>query len=219
MLLINEIYATICGESRHTGRPCTLIRLTGCHVRCSWCDSAHSFSGGRRLSVDDVRRIVNEHGLSTVLVTGGEPLLQRAVGELLAGLMDDGRRVLLETSGTVLPSTALGLSEVPVGVHRIVDIKAPGSGIPAEQIDWDGIAALGAGDELKIVCAHREDFEWSAALVASDRLPDAATVSLSAVQGSLEARELAEWIVNERLDVCFQIQLHRAVWPDLERGV
>lgn len=219
MLLVNEIYKAISGESRLTGWPCTLVRLTGCHIRCSWCDSEHSFQGGRRLEVDDILAEVRQHGFRTVLVTGGEPLLQPAVKELLRALLDDGRTVMLETSGTRTGPRAVKLADVPPGVMRVVDLKAPGSGIAEEQIDWEGLAALDAGDELKVVCADRRDYEWARELVrAADRWPAPLPVTFSPVQDSLPARDLAGWILEDGLDVCFRIQLHKAVWPEVERG-
>jgi 7-carboxy-7-deazaguanine synthase len=219
-LLINEIYPAIGGESRFSGWPCTLVRLTGCHLRCVWCDSEHSFSGGQTLAIEQVMDEVRKNGFRTVLVTGGEPLLQRGVLDLLAALLADGRRVLLETSGTRMAGNAARLAEVPAGVHRVVDIKPPGSGIDTALVDWEGIAALGAEDEIKIVCAGRDDYLWARELVVGgERLPAGVRVAFSPVQEQLPARDLAEWILADKLDVCFQIQLHRAVWPDVERGV
>ncbi len=220
MLLVNEIYTAICGESRFSGHPCTLIRLTGCHIRCRWCDSAHSFAGGERQTVADVMATVRGNRLRTVLVTGGEPLLQKDVLPLLAHLVDDGRQVLLETSGTLGPDNMIALAEVPGAVHRIVDVKAPGSAIGSDQIDWAALAALGARDELKIVCCDRADYEWGRDLLqAGERFPQDVRVSFSPVQGELAGRDLAEWVLADRLDAVFQIQLHKAVWPDVERGV
>ena len=220
MLYVNEIYPAICGESRFSGLPCTLVRLTGCHIRCAWCDSEHSFHGGERLDVAAVLAEVRRHGFRTVLVTGGEPLLQPAVADLLAALLADGRTVVLETSGTRGPVNALGLAQVPAGVHRVVDLKAPGSAIAPELIDWEGVAGLDAGDELKIVCADRADYEWARDLVRDgDRLPAGVPVLLSPVCGALAARDLAEWILADGLDVRFQVQLHRVVWPEVARGV
>lgn len=220
MLLINEIYPAVCGESRFSGYPCTLVRLTGCHIRCTWCDSEHSFSGGSSMTVDRVVERVREAGFATVLVTGGEPLLQPEVRDLMAALLEDGRRVLLETSGALGHDKLLPLSEVPAGVHRIVDVKAPGSGIPAALIDWAGIAELGPEDELKFVLAGREDYEWAREIVRREgHLPKDPTVSFSPVEATLPGRDLAEWILADGLDVRFQIQLHRAVWPDVDRGV
>ncbi|MFN2370719.1 MAG: radical SAM protein [Candidatus Krumholzibacteriia bacterium] len=220
MLLVNEIYPAICGESRFSGQPCTLVRLTGCHLRCVWCDSEHSFQGGQRLGVPAITEVVRGHGFRTVLVTGGEPLLQAGVKELLAALLADGRTVLLETSGTRGPSNAVPLVAVPAGVHRIVDLKAPGSGIAADLLDWEGIAALDGGDELKIVCADRADYAWGRDLVrAPGRLPAGVPVVFSPVQDALAPRDLAEWILADGLDVRLQIQLHKAVWPERTRGV
>ncbi len=220
MLLVNEIYPAICGESRFSGYPCTLVRLTGCHIRCRWCDSAHSFAGGEALPVAAVLQAVQQQEHRTVLVTGGEPLLQTDLNPLLTALLDDGRTVLLETSGTLGPANMTQLSSVPAAVHKVVDVKAPGSDIKAAIIDWESIAQLGQRDELKIVCADRADYEWARELVrAADRLPAGVRVSFSAVQGELALRELAEWILADKLDVVFQIQLHKAVWPDVERGV
>lgn len=220
MLLINEIYPAICGESRFSGQPCSLVRLTGCHLRCRWCDSAHSFSGGTSMSVADVVAVVAASGFRHVLVTGGEPLLQAELLPLLEALLQDGRLVLLETSGTLGPVNMLALASVPGEVHKVVDLKAPGSAIAAARIDWPGIAQLGPRDELKVVCADRTDYEWGRDLVrAGTHWPSELRVGFSPVQGELEPRQLAEWILADKLDACFQIQLHRAVWPDVERGV
>jgi len=220
MLLINEIYSAICGESRFIGRPCILIRLTGCHLRCSWCDSEHSFSGGERMSIDAILERVAEAGFPTVLVTGGEPLLQRPVVELMERLLADNRTVLLETSGTLAPGSAVSLAEVPGGIHKVVDIKAPGSGIAKELIDWAGLAALDNRDEIKIVCRDRADYEWARALVKEgQRIPVGVRVGFSPVFGQLDGPRLAEWILADRLDVVIQVQLHRVLWPDRDRGV
>lgn len=220
MLLVNEIYPAICGESRFSGYPCTLVRLTGCHIRCRWCDSAHSFAGGQSQPIADVVAAVREQGLAKVLVTGGEPLLQQDLVPFLDALLNDGREILLETSGTLGPANMTPLSAVPTAVHKVVDVKAPGSDIAATQVDWAGIAQLTERDELKIVCADRADYEWARDLVrAGERLPAAVRVSFSPVQGELALRELAEWILADKLDVVFQLQLHKVVWPDVERGV
>lgn len=220
MLLISEIYRAICGESRFSGAPCVLVRLSGCHVRCTWCDSAHAFQGGESLAVGEVVARVRTHGLRTVLVTGGEPLLQPAVVDLLRELVADGRTVLLETSGTLGPRSLVPLAQVPAGVHRIVDLKAPGSGLDPDVIDWDGLRRLGPADELKAVLADRADYEWARDLVrAPGRLPAGVPVSFSPVQGGLSPAELAGWILADGLDVRFQLQLHKVLWPGVERGV
>ena len=219
MILVNEIYPAICGESRFAGEPSTLVRLTGCHLRCVWCDSAHAFHEGERQEVATVVARVRREGHATVLVTGGEPLLQPEVRPLLDALLADRRRVLLETSGTLGPANAVALAAVPAGVHRIVDLKAPGSGIAAELMDWEGIGTLGVGDELKIVCAHRGDYEWGRDLVKSGRLPADVPVAFSPVTGDLEPCDLAGWLLADRVPARLQIQLHKAIWPDRDRGV
>jgi len=163
---------------------------------------------------------VRNNGFRTVLLTGGEPLLQTESLDLMEALLEQGCRVLLETSGTLMTDRAVSLQSVPHGVHRVVDLKAPGSGIGSQNIDWDGLASLGESDEIKVVCAHREDYEWARELVrAGGHWAKGLRVSFSPVQDSLPARDLAQWILEDGLDVCFQIQLHKAVWPDVDRGV
>lgn len=219
MLLVHEIYSTICGESRFLGRSCTLVRLTGCHLRCAWCDSEHAFQGGRKMSVAEVIDEVAGHGFPTVLLTGGEPLLQREAAPLMAQLLESGYTVLLETSGTRGPAGAVTLDQVPAGVHRVVDLKAPGSGIDEGLIDWEAIARLGERDEVKIVCRDRADYEWALAHLRAGRVPDGVRVGFSPVFGRIDPAHLAEWVLADRLDAVVQVQLHRVLWPDRERGV
>jgi 7-carboxy-7-deazaguanine synthase len=217
MLLVREIYSAILGESRHSGETCAIVRLTGCHRRCVYCDTAYAFQGGETMTTDDVRARVREIGFATALVTGGEPLLQRECRDLLAGLLADGLRVVLETSGTL--GVRVALAEVPPGVCRVVDIKTPGSGIAAAEIDWPGLAALGVDDEIKLVICGRDDYEWARQLVWDRRLPVGVPATFSPSYGTVVPRELAEWILADRLPVRFQIQLHKVVWPDAEGGV
>ena len=215
--IVSEIYRSVLGESRDSGRLCTIVRLTGCHRRCHYCDSAHAFQGGDGMTVADVVARVRDLESTLVLVTGGEPLLQQDCSELMQALLDDGRDVVLETSGT---KGAQPLTSVPEGVHRVVDVKTPGSGIPESEIDWDGLACLGVRDELKFVCVDRHDYEWSRDLIrAGVRLPAGPGFTLSPAQGDLEPATLADWIVEDALDVRFQVQLHKVVWPGRERGV
>ncbi len=216
-LLVNEIYHTLVGESRFAGLPAVLVRLTGCHRRCSYCDTEYAFAGGERLEVAEICARVATWECRRVLVTGGEPLLQEGVFPLLERLLADGFQVLLETSGT---RGGLPLASVPPGVHRIVDIKTPGSGVTADQIDWSGIAGLGPADELKLVCCDRGDYEWARDLVRGDeRLPAGVPLTFAAAQGRLEPRELAGWVLADRLEARVQARLHRVLWPDRDRGV
>lgn len=172
------------------------------------------------MSVESIAERVADAGLSTVLVTGGEPLLQQEVVALMERLMADGRTVLLETSGTRATDSAVPLTAVPTGVHRVVDIKAPGSGIDAGLIDWAGLATLDERDEIKVVVKDRADYEWARDRVRNDRrIPDAVRVGFSPVYGEIDAARLAEWVLEDRLDVVVQVQLHRVLWPDRDRGV
>jgi len=216
MLLIREIYAAIMGESRESGLPCTLVRLTGCHRRCVYCDTEYAFRGGESMERTEILRRVREAGFRTVLVTGGEPLLQDEVYDLMAELLADGRRVVLETSGT---TGTLGLARVPAGVLRVVDLKAPGSGLEMSDLDWAGLAGLGPDDELKVVCRHREDYLWLRELLREGCLPVGVPVTVSPVHGEITARELAEWVLADRLEVRVQVQLHKMLWPEAEGGV
>ena len=216
VLIVREIYRTILGESTETGRPCAIVRLTGCHRRCTYCDSAHAFAGGEGRTVPEILAEIGALGCRTVLVTGGEPLLQSGCPALLAALVADGRRTVLETSGT---HGALPLSAVPDGVRRVVDVKTPGSGLQERDVAWDQFGCLGSGDELKFVCCDRADYEWSRGLVRDgDRWPAATPVVFSAAEGLLAPATLADWLIEDGLDVRFQLQIHKTLWPDRERG-
>jgi len=216
-LQVSEIYYSILGESRAVGTPCAIVRLAGCHRRCSYCDSAYAFEGGSTMTLPEVCARVAELDAAGVLVTGGEPLRQPACPDLLRALLADGREVMLETSGTL---GALPLASVPAGVRRIVDVKTPGSGIDVDQVDWPGFADLGRRDELKFVCCDRADYVWARDLVrAGERLPEGVPVSFSPADGRLEAATLAEWIIEDRLPVRFQMQLHKVLWPGRSKGI
>lgn len=216
MLQVHEIYRTVLGESRDAGRLCGIVRLTGCHRRCVWCDSAHAFQGGEALDRAEVLERIRELGVRLVLLTGGEPLLQAECPQLAADLLAAGYDVVVETSGT---RGAAPLASLPAGVRRVVDVKTPGSGIPAEEIDWEGLAALGPGDELKFVLADRADYEWTKDLLSGGRLPAAPVRTLSPVHGALDPGELAGWVVADALDVRVQVQLHKVLWPGRDRDV
>jgi len=225
MLLVREIYPAVMGESRHSGWPCALVRLSGCHRRCVYCDTTYAFQGGEKMSVADVMGQVRALGHGMLMVTGGEPLLQREAIDLMQAGLEADLAVVLETSGTV--GTKVALEEVPAGVCRVVDIKTPASGIATDQVDWDGLKALDEGDEIKIVISDHRDYAWARELVREGlnvdgrlrRLPRGVPVTLSPGWGSLELRDLAGWILADRLPVRFQVQLHKVVWPEAEGGV
>jgi 7-carboxy-7-deazaguanine synthase len=212
-LVVKEIYLSVQGESSHAGKLCSFVRLTGCHLRCVYCDSAFAFQGGERMAVDAVVGRVKALGAPLVEVTGGEPLLQPAVYPLMERLLAAGLEVLLETSGAV--DTRL----VPKGVWKIVDVKTPDSG-EADRMDWRVLEHLGSGDELKFVLGSRKDYEWAKALLAERRLlGQPFGVLFSPVFGAVEPRALAEWVVADRLPVRFQLQLHKVLWAPDQRGV
>ena len=225
MLLVREIYPAVMGESRHSGWPCALVRLSGCHRRCVYCDTTYAFQGGEKMSVADVMGQVRALGHGMLMVTGGEPLLQREAIDLMQAGLEADLAVVLETSGTV--GTKVALEEVPTGVCRVVDIKTPASGIATDQVDWDGLKALDEGDEIKIVISDHRDYAWARELVREGlnvdgrlrRLPRGVPVTLSPGWGSLELRDLAGWILADKLPVRFQVQLHKVVWPEAEGGV
>jgi 7-carboxy-7-deazaguanine synthase len=211
-LRVTEIYASIQGESTHAGRPCVFVRLTGCPLRCVWCDTTYAFSGGENLEIPEIVARTRAHGLELVEVTGGEPLAQASAPELLEQLADEFREVLLETSGT------LPIEGLDPRVHVILDLKAPGSG-EERRNHWPNLAALGAGDELKIVLADREDYLWARRTLEENPLREDVPVHLSPVHGQLEPRELAAWIVEDRLQVRLQLQQHKYIWSPEARGV
>ncbi len=216
-LIVSEIYLTLLGESRDVGEPCTIVRLTGCHRRCTYCDSAYAFHGGTEMPVADVLARVDDLGCNRVLVTGGEPLLQEASVALMSALLESGRRVLLETSGTL---GARPLATVPQGVRRVVDVKTPASGVPEDQIDWEGLQTLGPDDELKFVCCDRGDYDWARDQVqAGTRLPADVPIGFSPADGLLKPADLAGWILEDGLSVRFQLQLHKVLWPGRDQGI
>ncbi len=212
MLKVTEIFHSIQGESTHAGRPCVFIRLTGCPLRCTWCDTAYAFYGGRDLTEDDVIAQVRAFGCPLVEVTGGEPLSQPDAFPLLTRLCDEGFEVLLETSG------ALDTAGVDRRVHVVLDVKCPGSGM-AERMHWPNLQRLASRDEVKFVIKDRGDYEWARDLIRRRDLTARCTVLVSPVFGETDPRQLAEWVLADRLPVRFQLQLHKHVWAPDMRGV
>ena len=209
-LRISEIFHSLQGESTRAGLPTVFVRLTGCPLRCTWCDTEYAFSGGETRTLGDVLIEVARHGAGQVCVTGGEPLAQKACLPLLAALCDAGYSVSLETSG------ALDISSVDPRVSLIVDLKAPASG-EADKNLWDHLAHLNAGDEIKIVLAGEADYAWAKSVLAARRLDAICPVLLSPVAGKLEPKQLADWVLRDRLPVRVQLQLHKIIWG-AERG-
>ena len=207
-LKISEIFLSLQGESSRVGLPTVFVRLTGCPLRCVWCDTAYAFSGGQTMSLPAILAEVAHYEVAHVCVTGGEPLAQPACLRLLSELSDADHKVSLETSG------ALDIGGVNAQVKRIVDLKAPGSGEFARN-RWQNLALLTADDELKFVLKDRIDYEWARLLVVDRRLAAVCPLLFSPVAGELAAATLAEWIVADRLPVRFQLQLHKVLWGTL----
>jgi 7-carboxy-7-deazaguanine synthase len=212
VLRVNEIFHSIQGESTHAGRPCVFVRLTGCNLRCAWCDTAYAFHEGTPASVSEVVARVASYGCGLVEITGGEPLLQPESLTLMQALLERGFEVLLETGGS------LPIQGVPPGVKRIVDVKCPGSG-ESERNRWDNLATLRDGDELKFVIADRADYEWAARVVRGHAFHGGIPIHFSPVHGTLDGGSLARWVLDDALPVRVQLQLHKQLWPGVERGV
>jgi 7-carboxy-7-deazaguanine synthase len=206
-LKLTEIFLSIQGEADAVGWPTVFVRLTGCPLRCQYCDTEYAFYGGEWFPVDTVLARVAEFGVRHVCVTGGEPLAQKHCIELLRRLCDAGFHVSLETSG------ALDVSQVDSRVIRVVDVKTPGSG-EASRNRLENLEVLRSEEQIKFVLCDRPDYEWARDLVRERRLHERCTVLFSPSYGQLEARELAQWILDERLPVRFQVQLHKQLWGD-----
>jgi 7-carboxy-7-deazaguanine synthase len=213
MLTVFEIYPSIQGESTHAGRPCVFVRLAACDLRCAWCDTPYAFTGGQKMTVDEVVARVADLRVPLVELTGGEPLLQKDAVPLMARLIDAGHEVLLETGGH------LSVAEVPEAVVRIVDVKCPGSG-EASKMHWPNLDRLRPHDEVKFVLKDRADYEYARDVVARHGLTRrVAAVLFSPVFGVLDPQMLAAWILEDRLAVRLQLQQHKYIWSPETRGV
>ncbi len=203
-LRITEIFYSIQGESSHAGRPCVFVRLTGCNLRCRWCDSAYTFTGGEKVTLDAILERVRSFGCNLVEVTGGEPLAQAESLTLIKRLLDDGFEVLIETSGSI------DVAPVDRRAKLILDVKCPGSG-EAEKNRWSNLDILHPHDEIKFVIADRADYEFARDLIQARNL-SRWTVLLSAVYGELPMKDLAEWMLSDHVPARLQTQLHKHIW-------
>jgi len=213
-LLVYEIYLSVQGESTWAGLPCIFVRMTGCPLRCTWCDTEYAFTGGERLELGQVLDHVRRLGCKLVEVTGGEPLAQPNCKVLLQALVDEGYTVMLETSG------AYPIADVPVAVHKIMDLKCPDSGESHRNL-LENIEYLAPHDEVKFVLASRRDYDWAREQVAHFNLTDrCAAVLFSCVFGKLNPATLVEWMIADKLfTVRMQLQAHKFIWPPDARGV
>jgi len=204
-LRMTEMFLSIQGETSRTGLPTVFIRLSGCPLRCRWCDTTYSFQGGETIALEDLLERVAAYGVDTVCVTGGEPLAQKNCLPLLAALCDRGYSVSLETSG------AYDIGGIDPRVSRIVDLKPPGSGESGRN-RWDNIPLLTSHDEVKFVLASRADYDWACDVLREHGVAARCPVLFSPVQGELDPQQLAEWILADRLPVRMQVQLHKILW-------
>jgi 7-carboxy-7-deazaguanine synthase len=209
---ITEIFYSVQGESTFAGLPCVFVRLTGCPLRCTWCDTEYAFFGGTDRSIDDVLDTVRSYDCQLVEVTGGEPLAQPDTATLLRRLCQEGFTVLLETSG------AMDTTVVDSSVRIILDVKCPGSGM-TERMHWPNVERLRPQDEAKFVIQDRGDYEWAKGIVDRFQLTDRCPVLFSPVFGALDPRQLAEWLLADRLPIRLQLQLHKHIWTPDMRGV
>ena len=212
MVVVNEIFYSIQGETTRAGLPCIFVRLTGCDLRCVYCDSAYAFHDGSRMSIEEILDAVAAHKCRFVTITGGEPLLQEEVFTLMQRLADAGYDLQVETSG------AVDISPVDPRVRVILDIKTPGSGMQ-DRMDWNNIGRLKRGDEVKFVLMGRSDYLWAVDTLAGMQLPDGVPTLMSPAHGRLDPRELAQWMKSDALPARLQLQIHKYIWGPTERGV
>jgi 7-carboxy-7-deazaguanine synthase len=212
MLKINEIYFSIQGESSKAGLPCVFIRLTYCNLRCAYCDTEYAFYEGKDYSIDEVIEQIKKYNCRLVEVTGGEPLLQKECYDLLKRLCKEKFEVLLETGGS------LSVKEVDPAVKIIMDLKCPSSGMVKKNL-YENINYLKPTDELKFVIGSREDFDWTKEVIKKYELDDKCAILFSVVFGELEPATLVNWILEDKLNVRFQLQMHKFIWDPLAKGV
>ena len=211
-LKVNEIYKSIQGESTFSGLPCIFIRLTFCNLRCSYCDTEYAFYEGTDMQISDIIKKVNELSCNLVEVTGGEPLVQEGCIDLLESLISNGNKILIETGG------ALTIEKIPNEVTIILDIKCPSSDMCDKNL-WSNIDLIKKTDEIKFVIGDKKDYEWSKNIIKEYKLLNKCTVLFSPVYDKMEAKNMVEWILKDNLNVRFQTQLHKSIWPHDTKGV
>jgi 7-carboxy-7-deazaguanine synthase len=207
---ITEIYQSIQGESSYAGLPCVFVRTTGCDLRCTWCDSEFTFSGGTQMTLDEIMGEVEEYGCELVELTGGEPMLQHDIYELATRLADAGRTVLIETGGH------RDISKLDPRAIRIMDLKCPASG-ECERNLWSNLENLRPVDEVKFVIADRADYEWTLKTIREHELEDSVRLLISTAFSLIDPAEVVAWMLEDKLRARFQLQLHKYIWPPDER--
>jgi len=209
---INEIFFSIQGESSYAGLPCAFVRLTGCNLRCTYCDTRHAYEEGEERTIEQVIEAAEGFPTGLIEITGGEPLLQEETLSLVAALAERTRKVLIETNGSV------SLRGIDARATAIMDIKCPGSGMSGRML-WDNLDRLRSHDEIKFVLTDRADYDWATGIIRKHRLLERHIVHMSPAYGIMEPRRLASWILEDGLGVRLQLQLHKYIWPGVERGV
>ncbi len=212
MMTVNEIFYSIQGESTYAGLPCIFIRLTGCNLRCRYCDTRYAYEEGRSMSVSAILAAIQPYRCDLVEITGGEPLLQAETTDLARQLVAMGKQVLVETNGT------LSLAPLPAPIIRIMDIKCPDSG-EHDKTDWENIHRLRRTDNVKFVISTRADFDWALHIVQKYQLLARATILMSPVHGLLPPQVLSEWLLRAAYPIRLHLQLHKYIWPPNQRGV
>ena len=212
MLEVTEIFNSVQGESTHMGLPCVFVRLTGCNLRCVWCDTAYAFQGGKKLSIDEILEEIKSHNIDLIEITGGEPLMQEESILLMETLLKEKFRVMLETGGS------LSIKDVPTKVIKVIDLKCPGSG-EEDKNHWDNLNYLASTDEIKFVIADRADYEWSRTTLHKYELDKKSHILFSPVFDKLNLKDLTEWILEDNLPVRLQTQLHKHIWDKNAQGV
>ena len=212
MLKVNEIFYSIQGESTYSGLPCVFIRLTGCNLRCKYCDTQYAFNEGESLTLAEIQKRMAYYDCNLIEITGGEPLLQAPVADFSKNLIKQGKTVLIETNGTQ------NIDQLPDQAIRIMDIKCPGSGESAK-MSWENIDRLRADDNVKLVICHREDFDWAVDVVKKYNLLDKVNVLFSPAYGILNPEILAGWLLESSLPIRLNLQIHKYIWHPNRRGV
>ncbi|MFQ5787118.1 MAG: radical SAM protein [Thermodesulfobacteriota bacterium] len=212
LLSVNEIFKSIQGESSYAGIPCVFVRLTGCNLRCSYCDTTYAYDEGAEMSVSEILNKIKGYGGKNVCITGGEPLLQNNVTKLINLLKKCHYKIFVETGGSI------NVDLLPKTVIRIMDIKCPGSGMDKE-MDWENIKRLKHKDEVKFIISSKKDYEWAKRITKKHKLIDRVQILFGVAYGRLKPKSLAGWILKDKLDVRLQLQLHKYIWPDKTKGV
>jgi len=212
LLRVNEIFKSIQGESSYAGIPCVFVRLTGCNLRCSYCDTTYAYDEGAEMSVNEILSTIKGYGCKNVCITGGEPLLQSSIIKLIDLLKKSHYKIFVETGGSI------NIDILPKAVTRIMDIKCPDSGMDKE-MDWDNIDRLKSSDEVKFIILSKKDYEWAKRITRKYKLTGRAQILFGVAYGRMKPKTLAGWILKDNLEVRFQLQLQKYIWPNKVRGV